>query len=120
MLVNGPTSSFHLIGNGANSFDSQDTFTATMMTRDAEANEGFFNWALYSNETVDQVSRELPVTFDEARREELYRMGMEAARDTISAVYLHQPMITWGMQDDIEAPIRGDATLTLQNVMVGE
>lgn len=120
MLVNGPTSSFHLIGNGANSFDSQDTFTATMMTRDPDANEGFFNWALYSNETVDMVAHELPVTFDEARRQELYRTGLEAARDTVSAVYLHQPMITWGMQDNVEAPIRGDATLTLQNVVIGE
>jgi len=120
MLVNGPTSSFHLIGTGPNSFDTQDTFTAVMMTRDAEANEGFFNWALYSNETVDMVANELPVTFDEARRQELYRIGLEEARETVSSVYLHQLMITWGMQDSVEAPIRSDATLTLQNVVIGE
>ncbi len=120
MLVNGPTSSFHLIGNGSNSFDSQDTFTSTMMTRDADKKEGFFNWALYSNEIVDKVARELPVTFDQEERTNLYREGLTAARDTVSAVYLHQPMITWGMKDGITAPIRSDATLTLQNVVVPE
>jgi peptide/nickel transport system substrate-binding protein len=118
MLVNGPSSSFHLIGTAPNSFDTQDAFTSTMMTRDAEKKEGFFNWALYSNPIVDKVSRELPVAFDEAERTRLYREGLEAARDTVSAVYLHQPMISWGMEEGITAPIRSDATLTLQNVTV--
>ncbi len=120
MLVNGPSSSFHLIGTGPNSYDTQDAFTSTMMTRNAEAKEGFFNWGLYSNPVVDEVSRELPVTFDEGERTELYRKGLETARDTVSAVYLHQPMITWGMEEGITAPIRSDATLTLQNVTMPE
>jgi len=119
MLVNGPTSSFHLIGSGSNSWDAQDTFTATMRTRDAETKRGFFNWALYSNPTVDEVAEKLPVTFDADERTQLYRLGLETARDTVHAVYLHQPMLLWGMQDSIEAPMRGDATLTLQNVVIG-
>jgi len=118
MLVNGPTSSFHLIGSGSNSWDLQDTFTATMMTRNAEEQKGFFNWALYSNPIVDEVAAKLPVTFEPAERTALYRMGLEAARDTVHAIYLHQPMLLWGMSDKIEAPMRGDATLTLQNVTV--
>lgn len=118
MLVNGPDSSFHLIAMGANTWDAQDTFTGYMMTRDAEAGEGFFNWALYSNEIVDEVSRVLPVTFDEDERTELYRKGLIAARETVSGIYLHQPMLVWGLRDGVTAPIRADATVTLQNVIV--
>jgi len=118
MLVNGPDSSFHLIGMGANSWDTQDTFSGYMMTRNPEANEGFFNWALYSNEIVDEVSRTLPVTFDENERTELYRRGLIAARETVSAIYLHQPMLVWGMREGVTAPIRSDATVTLENVTV--
>ncbi len=118
MLVNGPTSSFHLIGSGANSWDAQDTFAATMRTRNAKAKKGFFNWALYSNPVVDEVAETLPVTFDTAKRKELYRRGLKTARDTVHAVYLHQPMLLWGMQNRVTAPMRGDATLTLQNVVI--
>jgi len=120
MLVNGPSSSFHLIGTGPNSWDLQDSLTATMMTRDAEKKEGFFNWALYSNPTVDKVAKALPDTVDEDERQALYHEALEAARDTVSAIYLHQPMITWGMKESVEAPSRGDATLTLQNVTIAE
>jgi len=118
MLVNGPTSSFHLIGSGSNSWDAQDTFTATMQTRNAETKQGFFNWALYSNPVVDDVTAKLPVTFDPDERKALYRLGLETARDTVHAVYLHQPMLLWGMNAGVTAPMRGDATLTLQNVVI--
>jgi peptide/nickel transport system substrate-binding protein len=118
MLVNGPTSSFHLIGAGSNSWDTQDTFTASMQTRNAETKQGFFNWALYSNPVVDEVTKKLPVTFDAEKRTALYRLALETARDTVHAVYLHQPMLLWGMHDNVTAPMRGDATLTLENVVI--
>ena len=118
MLVNGPTSSFHLIGSGSNSWDAQDTFTATMRTRNAKTKKGFFNWALYTNPIVDEVAEKLPVTFDPKERLALYRRGLKTARDTVHAVYLHQPMLLWGMQDRVTAPMRGDATVTLQNVVI--
>ncbi|MEO1105048.1 MAG: ABC transporter substrate-binding protein, partial [Pseudomonadota bacterium] len=118
MLVNGPESSFHLIGLTPNSWDVQDAFTATMMTRNPETKEGFFNWALYSNPVVDKVAKALPATIDEAERTALIREGLSEAKETVSAVYLHQPMLTWGMKDTVEAPMRGDATVTLQNVTV--
>lgn len=118
LLVNGPDSSFHLIGSGSTSWDLQDTITATMMTRDAEKKEGFFNWALYSNPVVDEVARTLPKTFEPDARRKLYRDALTAAQDTVHAIYLHQPMLLWGMRDGIDAPMRGDATLTLENVTV--
>ncbi|MEM8552751.1 MAG: ABC transporter substrate-binding protein, partial [Pseudomonadota bacterium] len=120
LLVNGPDSSFHLIGLTPNSWDVQDAFTATMMTRDPETREGFFNWALYSNPVVDKVAKALPATMDQEERTALIREGLTEAKETVNAVYLHQPMLTWGMQDTIEAPMRGDATLTLQNVTVSQ
>lgn len=118
MLVNGPSSSFHLIGSGSNSWDLQDTFSATMRTRVPEEQKGFFNWGLYSNPVVDEVADALPRTFDPDERTELYRRGLIAARDTVHAVYLHQAMLLWGLRDGVTAPMRGDATLTLQNVTV--
>jgi len=118
MLVNGPDSSFHLIGMGPDSRDTQDAFTGYVMTRNPDANEGFFNWALFSNPEIDELTRTLTVTFDGDEREALYRDLLTRARDAVNAVYLHQPMIIWGMRGGVSAPIRSDATVTLQNVTV--
>jgi len=118
MLVNGPDSSFHLIGMGPDSRDTQDAFTGYVMTRNPDANEGFFNWALYTNPEIDALTRTLTTTFDASEREALYRDLLERARDGVNAVYLHQPMIVWGMRGGVQAPIRSDATVTLQNVIV--
>lgn len=120
MLVNGPTSSFHLIGLGPISYDTQDSFTEAMMTRNADKGEGFSNWALYTNPIVDEVAHKLPVTFDEAERTELYRKGLTTAQETVAAVYISQPMITSGMKANVTARIRSDAKLLLQDVTVAQ
>jgi peptide/nickel transport system substrate-binding protein len=118
MLVNGPDSSFHLIGMSPDSRDTQDAFTGYIMTRDPDANEGFFNWALFTDSEIDDMTRELTETFDEQARDDLYRRLIERAKAQVNAVYLHQPMIVWAMRDGVDAPIRADATVTLQNVTV--
>lgn len=114
MLVNGPSSSFHLIGV-ASVWDAQDAFVSEMMTRDPKAGDGFFNWALWHNDALDHVARELRVTFDPARREALYRQGLEIGKRDVYAVYLYQPMLSWGSKNAVEATVRSDSTVVLQN-----
>lgn len=118
MLVNGPDSSFHLIALTPNTWDAQESFYGHMLTRDPEANRGFWNWALWSDPEFDAVALALPTVFDEAERTALYRRGLDLARERVHAVYLHQPMIVWGMRERVEAPIRADAAVTLQNVVI--
>lgn len=117
MLVNGPSSSFHLIGV-ASSWDTQDAFTSLMMTRNAKAGEGFFNWALWTNPEIDQIAREIRVTFDPAKRNELYRRGIEIGKQDVYAVFLYQPFLVWGAKNTISATVRPDSTLLLQDVVV--
>jgi len=118
MLVNGPDSSFHLIGMSPDSRDTQDAFTGYIITRNPDENEGFFNWALFSDDEIDEMTRQLTETFEEDERDELYRRLLARAKDQVNAVYLHQPTIVWSMREGVEAPIRADATVTLQNVTV--
>lgn len=110
MLVNGPNSSFHLIGAGPNSWDGQDTFSTIITTRNPETKAGQFNWGQWSNARVDEIGRELAGTFDEARRKELFTEGFTIARDQVHAVYLHQAMLTWATSDKFEAKVRPDGT----------
>ncbi len=117
MLVNGPSSSFHLIGV-ASSWDVQDAFVSDMMTRNPKAGEGFFNWALWHNDDFDRVARELRVTFDPARRAALDTQGLQIGRDQVYAVFLFQPLLSWASTDKVSGTMRADATLVLQDVTV--
>jgi peptide/nickel transport system substrate-binding protein len=118
MLVNGPNSSFHLIGGSGNSGDAQDTFVAMLATRDRARNRGGLNWAMWTNPEFDAVVDELVTSFDPARRTALYRRGFEIAREYVHAIYLHQPQLTWGMRSAVTIPVRADATVVLQNVVI--
>jgi peptide/nickel transport system substrate-binding protein len=117
MLVNGPDSSFHLIGVSS-SWDVQDSFVSEMMTRNVKAGEGFFNWALWHNEALDKIAGELRVTFDPARRDALYREGLTIGRDQVYADFLYQPLLSWGGKDTVSGVVRPDATMVLQNVTI--
>ena len=118
LLVNGPNSSFHLIGAAGNSGDTQDTFVSVMATRDKQKNRGATNWALWSNKEFDAVVDELVGTFDPQRRTELYRRGLSIGKEQVHAVYLHQPTLSWGMRQSVDVPARADGAVMLQSVSV--
>ncbi|RPE66639.1 peptide/nickel transport system substrate-binding protein [Pacificibacter maritimus] len=120
MLVNGPDSSFHLIGAAGNSGDVQDTFAAVLHTRDTESGLGQQNWAMWSSPALDDTFAELVSSFDPEKRTELYRQGLKIAQDEQHAVYLHQPFITWAMDDVVNATVRADSAVVLSDVTVAE
>lgn len=118
LLVNGPDSSFHLIGAAGNSGDVQDTFVAVLATRNPDKGRGQQNWAMWTNPEFDAVTEELIQTFDPARRTELYRRGLQLARDNAHAVYLFQPFLTWAMVDGVKATARADGAVVLKDIVV--
>lgn len=120
MLVNGPNSSFHLIGAGPNSWDGQDTFSTIISTRDTEKGTGNFNWALWSNARVDEINLELAKTFDQDKRAALFEEGYTIARDEVHAVYLHQATLSWATAERYDAFVRGDGFPMLSEITVAE
>jgi len=109
-------SSFHLIGSGPNGQDTQDTLNATMMTRQGQ--NGFFNWARWTNAEFDATVTRLMGEFDPAQRNTLYHQALQIARDNVHAVYLHTQMVTWGARANVQARIRQDAIVSLEYVRV--
>lgn len=117
MLVQGPSSSFHLIGV-ASVWDTQDAFLSIMKTRDTVTRDGFFNWAMWTDPEFDAIADELRTTFDPARREDLYRQGLTLAKERVNAVYLYQNEIVWAARDGITGTMRSDSVLDLANLTV--
>ncbi|MBL8832454.1 MAG: ABC transporter substrate-binding protein [Rhodospirillales bacterium] len=118
MLVNGPNSSFHLIGGSGNSGDLQDAFVSIMATRDRDKGRGGTNWAMWTNAEFDAVVDELVKTVDPARRTELYRKGLTIGRDMVHSIYLHQPVLTWGMKQSVTMAARADSAIMLHTVVM--
>jgi peptide/nickel transport system substrate-binding protein len=116
MLVNGPNSSFHLIGGSGNSGDLQDAFVSIMATRDKDKGRGGTNWAMWTNAEFDAVVDELVRTIDPARRTELYRKGLTIGRDMVHSIYLHQPVLSWGMKQSVGMVARPDFAIMLHTV----
>ncbi len=118
MLVQGPNSSFHLIGAAGNSGDVQDMFSAVVATRDKQKNRGGQNWAMWTSREFDANLDQLVATFEPAKRAELYRKGLEIARDQVHAVYLHQPYLLWGMKAGVTVPPRADSSVMLHEAVL--
>ncbi|NIZ11722.1 ABC transporter substrate-binding protein [Pseudooceanicola sp. HF7] len=117
LLVQGPSSSFHAIGV-ASVWDTQDAFLSIMKTRDTEAGEGFFNWALWSDPEFDAITDKLRVEFDPETREALYREGLSLAKERVNAVYLYQNQLIWAARPGIEGTMRSDSVLNLTTLTV--
>ena len=109
-------SSFHLNGAGPNGQDTQDTLHATLMTRQGQ--NGFINWARWSNSEFDAAVTQLMSEFDPARRNDLYRQALQIARDNVHAVYLHTQMLTWGLRANVVGRIRQDAIVSIEHVRI--
>jgi peptide/nickel transport system substrate-binding protein len=118
MLVNGPSSSFHLIGATGNSGDLQDMFMSVLATRNKEKGRGGTNWAMWTNPDFDAVVDKLVVTFEPDERTKLYRQGLTIAKEQVHAVYLHQPFLIWGAKNAVQVTPRADAAVMLQDVTV--
>ncbi|HSV82577.1 MAG TPA: ABC transporter substrate-binding protein [Ramlibacter sp.] len=118
MLVQGPNSSFHLIGAAGNSGDLQDMLVSVLATRDKQKARGGQNWAMWTNRDLDAVVDQLVVSFDPAKRTELYRAGLTIAKDQVHGVYLHQPYLIWGTKASVSVPARADSAVMLQNVVI--
>lgn len=118
MLVNGPSSSFHLIGASGNSGDVQDMFLSVMATRSKEKGRGGTNWAMWSDPEFDATLDKIVVTFDPQERKALYEKGLTIARDKVHAVYLHQPFLLWGTKSSVQVTPRADAAVMLKDITI--
>jgi peptide/nickel transport system substrate-binding protein len=105
-------SSFHLIGEKPLGGDTQDTLQRAMMTRGPD--QGFLNWASWSNAEFDAAVVQLMNEFDPGRRQTLYRRALEIGRDNVQAAYLHVQMVTWAMRSNVHGRMRADGGVPLE------
>jgi peptide/nickel transport system substrate-binding protein len=116
-LKNGD-SGFYLLGWTSGTYDAHHIMRFLLHTPDPDANLGSWNFAGYSNDEVDQLTREIGSEMNEFAREAKIARVHEIIREDIAYIPLHQQSLAWGIRDGIDLTQRADDFFNLRWVTV--
>jgi peptide/nickel transport system substrate-binding protein len=94
----GNDTSFYMLGWTPGSYDAHNALQ-NLMTMDGEA-QGTWNSGRYSNPKVEELTDQIAVEIDEARRNELIREAFQIHKDDVGHLPLHQQALAWGIRTD--------------------
>lgn len=102
------TESFSVALLGWGSFSGDLALRSLLMTQNAQAGTGTWNWGRYSNAAVDDNVRQALGALDDATREQLTRQAtVRAMRDTAIVPLYHQ-IASWALRKDLRYVARTD------------
>ena len=86
--------------------------------RDAKTAAGQFNLGGYCNKKVDELTAQIGVETDQAKRNAMIKEAFEIVRKEYGYLPLHQQPMSWGVKDNIKLIQRADDVLDLRNVVM--
>ena len=105
--------SFYLLGWTPGSFDSWNVLSNLMNCR-TEAGDGSpFNLGGWCDETVDDLTDQVLVEVDPAKRDDLIAQAYKIAHDAARYIPLHQQGLAWGASDKVNVVQRADNQFVL-------
>ena len=94
----GNNTSFYMLGWTPGSYDAYNPLQ-NLMTVDGKG-QGTWNCGRYSNARVEELTDQIAVTVDEAKRNGLIREAFQIHQDDVGHVPLHQQALAWGIRSD--------------------
>ena len=94
--------SFYLLGWTPTTYDSHNPLLQLMMTPVDKGAQGQFNLGSYSNKRLDELTGQIAVELDEAKRNALIAEAFRIHADDIGHLPLHQQALAWGMKRNVE------------------
>ena len=108
----GPTrkynSSFNLLGWTPGSLDSWTILANLVACRDSDGKGGTFNFGGYCNPEIDELSRQILVEPDVARRDGLILKAFRILHEDAGIIPLHQQTLAWGVVKNAQVVQRPD------------
>ncbi len=93
---------------GWGSFSGDLALRSLLMTQNAQAGTGTWNWGRYSNAQVDDEVRRALGALDDATRERLTRQATTAAMRDTAIVPLYHQIASWALRKDLRYVARTD------------
>jgi peptide/nickel transport system substrate-binding protein len=107
---------FSLLGWQPLSYDAHSTLQDTMNTPAEKI--GTYNVGSYSNPKVDELTRQVEVTTDPAKRNALIKEAFTIHKNDVGHIPLHQAGLAWGARKGVSMVLRSDDSLELKWVRV--
>ncbi|MEO1651842.1 MAG: ABC transporter substrate-binding protein, partial [Pseudomonadota bacterium] len=100
--------SFYLLGWTPGSFDSWNVLHNLHGCRDDKGTGGPFNLGGYCNEKVDELTAQVLVENDKAKRDAMIKEAYEIIASEFAHIPLHQQAVSWGASTKIKLKQRAD------------
>jgi peptide/nickel transport system substrate-binding protein len=94
----GNDTSLYMLGWTPGSYDAHNALQ-NLMTMDGDA-QGTWNSGHYSNPKLEELTDQIAVEIDEAKRNELIREAFQIHKDDVGHLPLHQQALAWGIRTD--------------------
>jgi peptide/nickel transport system substrate-binding protein len=94
----GNDTSFYMLGWTPGSYDAYNVLQ-NIMTMDGEA-QGTWDSGHYTNPKVEELTDQIAVEIDEAKRNLLIREAFQIHKDDVAHIPLHQQALAWGVRGD--------------------
>ena len=106
--------SMFLMGFNSPYFDGMYLLETMIMSRNDDAGEGIYNYALYSNPELDGKIADARATVDPGERGEKMKAIYRVLTEDVVYVPLHHQVLVYAMQKHVNAPIRPDKWLEIR------
>ena len=100
------------------SYDAHSTLQDVMNTPVAKI--GTYNVGNYSNPKVDELTGQVEIETDQAKRQALITEAFTIHKADIGHIPLHQAGLAWGVRKGFSVPLRSDDSLELKWVKAGD
>ncbi len=110
--------SFYLLGWTPTTYDAHNTFFNIMASRQAQ--RGVFNSGGWSNPRFDELTGQVAVETNPARRQELIDEAMRIHLDEVGHVALHQQTVVWAARNNVTLQQLADNFFPLRYVRMAQ
>ncbi|MCR0983620.1 ABC transporter substrate-binding protein [Roseomonas populi] len=110
--------SFYMLGWTPTTYDAHNTLYNIMATRGGQ--RGVFNSGGWSNPRFDQLTDQIAVETDLAKRQQLIDEAMKLHADQVGHIPLHQQVVVWAARNNITLQQMADNYFPLRYVRVGQ
>ncbi|MFH5923138.1 ABC transporter substrate-binding protein [Roseomonas xinghualingensis] len=110
--------SFYMLGWTPTTYDAHNTLYNIMGTRGGP--RGVFNSGGWSNARFDELTNQIAVETDAAKRQQLIDEAMKLHADEVGHIPLHQQTVVWAARNNIALQQLADNYFPLRFVRVGQ
>ena len=108
--------SFYLLGWTPSTYDAHNTLYNIMAT--PQGGQGVFNLGSWSNARFDELTTQIGVETDQARRNAMIAEAMKIHAEDFGHVPLHQQALAWGLRKNVSILQRADNIILYRTAVI--